>query len=63
MESKYSNFPSFSELPLQKDGPHGNSWGLWGHEDQIGTLNHLSEDAVARSAREEIKTGKRVSLK
>lgn len=63
MDSKYSEFPSFSALPLQRDGPRGNSWGLWGPNDQIGTLNYLSEDVVARAAKQEIKSGKRVCLK
>jgi hypothetical protein len=58
-----SEYPSFADLPLKKDGPHGNAWGLWGPEDQVGTLNHLTEDTVARAAKEHIKSGKRVSLK
>ncbi|KAJ5756026.1 hypothetical protein N7533_005569 [Penicillium manginii] len=62
MDSNYSEYPSFSDLPLKRDGPHGNSWGLWGPNDQIGTLNHLSEDVVARAAKQEIKSGKRVCL-
>lgn len=63
MESKYPKYPSFRELPLQRNGPHGNAWGRWDLEDQIGTLNHLKEDVVARAAKEEMRTGKRVSLK
>ncbi|KAL5366623.1 hypothetical protein BJX96DRAFT_170089 [Aspergillus floccosus] len=62
MDSRYSEYPSFRDLPLQPNGPRGNAWGLWGSGDQIGTLNHLKEDVVARAANEEIKTGRRVSL-
>ncbi|GKZ38315.1 hypothetical protein AbraIFM66950_010445 [Aspergillus brasiliensis] len=62
MEPKYPVYPSFSGLPLQKDGPPGNAWGLWGSDDQIGTLNHLTDAVVARAAKEEIRTGSRVSL-
>ncbi|PLB53677.1 hypothetical protein P170DRAFT_431496 [Aspergillus steynii IBT 23096] len=57
-----SEHPAFSSLPLDKAGPHGNAWGLWGPDDQIGTLNHLTPDVVATAAREEIRTGQRVSL-
>ncbi|RMZ24925.1 hypothetical protein D0859_11025 [Hortaea werneckii] len=53
---------SFDELPLDKNGPHGNAWGKWGSNDQIGTLNFLTEDVVAKAARDCILTGERVSL-
>ncbi|KAL3264696.1 hypothetical protein BDQ94DRAFT_173392 [Aspergillus welwitschiae] len=62
MDPKNQVYPSFNELPLQKDGPAGNAWGLWGPDDQIGCLNHLTDDVVARAAREEIRTGSRISL-
>lgn len=57
------SYPEFKDLPLDKNGPHGNAWGLWGPNDQIGTLNHLTDEVVSRAAREEIRTGQRVSLK
>lgn len=63
MGPKNQVYPSFNELPLQKDGPAGNAWGLWGPDDQIGCLNHLTDDVVARAAREEIRTGSWISLK
>ena len=53
----------FSNLPVYKDGPHGNAWGLWGADDQLGTLNYLTDEVVKRAAKEEIRTGKRISLK
>ena len=53
----------FDELPLDKNGPRGNAWGLWGPDDQLGTLNHLNDDAISQAARENIKTGSRLSLK
>lgn len=56
-------FPKSSDLPLDKNGPHGNSWGLWGLDDQLGTLNHLSDEVVSKAATENIKTGHRISLK
>lgn len=58
-----SEYPRFSDLPLQKDGPHGNAWGLWGSDDQLGTLNLLTDDVIAKAATENILTGQRISLK
>ncbi|KAK2595284.1 hypothetical protein QQS21_006999 [Conoideocrella luteorostrata] len=52
--------PSFNELPLRKDGPPGNAWGLFGDNDQCGTLNLLTPENVASAARE-IVDGVRVS--
>lgn len=58
-----SQRPSFDSLPLDKNGPHGNAWGLWGPDDQLGTLNLLTDEVVRKAAEENIKTGSRVSLK
>lgn len=56
-------YPIFDELPADKAGPRGNAWGLWGANDQLGTLNHLTPECVHAAAQEEIRTGDRVSLK
>jgi len=53
--------PSFSSLPLDKNGPAGNAWGLYGKDDEIGALNMLTP-SVVKSAASEIQTGERVSL-
>jgi hypothetical protein len=53
--------PPFEELPLDKNGPPGNAWGLYGKDDVLGALNMLTPDVVAAAATE-IKTGQRVSL-
>ena len=37
-----------------------NNWGRWGEEDQLGTLNHITSDAV-RHAAGLIRTGRTVS--
>lgn len=55
-------YPAFQDLPLQRPGPVGNAWTLWGPEDELGTLNHLTADVVQQAAKEEIITGERVSL-
>ena len=54
--------PRFSELPLEKGNPPYSAWGLYGKDDQLGTLNRLTDDLVLRTAREEIQTGVRISL-
>lgn len=58
--------PKFSELPLNKDDPPNSAWGLWGKnglDDQLGTLNYLTDALVLKTMKEEIQTGKRVGLK
>ncbi|KAM0689212.1 hypothetical protein Q7P36_011289 [Cladosporium allicinum] len=55
------SIPKFSDLPLDKNGPHHNAWGLYGANDQLGTLNRLTNEIVT-SAAKEIKTGTRISL-
>ncbi|KAF4126217.1 putative cyclase [Geosmithia morbida] len=54
--------PSFDSLPLRKDGPRGNAWGLYGSSDELGTIHLLTPERVARAAREEIIDGGRVSV-
>lgn len=53
--------PSFSSLPLRQGDPHHSAWGLWGPEDQLGTLNFLTEQTTLEAAKE-IKDGVRVNL-
>ncbi|KOS39108.1 hypothetical protein ACN38_g10071 [Penicillium nordicum] len=52
--------PAFDALPLRKDGPPGNAWGMFGDQDQMGMLNLLTPENTAAAARE-IVDGKRVS--
>ncbi|KAF7314967.1 hypothetical protein MIND_00010800 [Mycena indigotica] len=53
--------PSYDELPPFKNFP-GCAWGVWGADDQLGTINLLTEAVVKKSATEEIRTGRTVSL-
>ena len=55
-----SSQPSFDSLPLQKDGPRGNAWGLFGAKDELGRLNLLTPENT-REAAKEIIDGGRVS--
>jgi len=53
--------PSFQDLPLNKEDPFLSAWGLWGENDNLGTLNFLTENIVL-SAANEIKSGVRIGL-
>ncbi|KAH9901986.1 hypothetical protein F4778DRAFT_135115 [Xylariomycetidae sp. FL2044] len=57
-----NGIPNFQDLPLRKGDPHHSAWGLYGDDDQLGTLNRLTDERVAAAARTEIKTGQRISL-
>ncbi|KAH7347656.1 hypothetical protein B0T11DRAFT_343760 [Plectosphaerella cucumerina] len=56
-----SERPVFESLPLRENDPSYSAWGLWGPDDQLGTLNLLSSDTVKQAAAE-IKDGQRFSL-
>lgn len=51
--------PKFSDLPLRKGDPPYSAWGLYGPHDELGTLNRLTDELVAKTAAKEIKTGVR----
>ncbi|KAI0312333.1 hypothetical protein OF83DRAFT_1067370 [Amylostereum chailletii] len=53
--------PTFDELPHYKNFP-GCAWEVWGKDDQLGTVNLLTDAVVKRAASEEIRTGRAVSL-
>jgi hypothetical protein len=53
--------PPFSSLPLRKGDPPHSAWGLWGEDDNLGTLNYLSEENTKQAATE-IKEGIRIGL-
>jgi kynurenine formamidase len=48
--SDVDNLPSYHELPVRKGAPAGSSWGLWGDDDQLGTLNLLTDDRTLKAA-------------
>lgn len=54
--------PRFDELPLSPGDPKGSAWGLWGNQDERGTLNLITDDVV-RAASTEAIHGKVVNLK
>jgi hypothetical protein len=54
--------PPFSALPLDSSHPPHSAWCVWGRDDQLGTLNHLTPEVVVAAARDEIRTGIRIGL-
>lgn len=43
--------PAFAELPIKPDYPPHSAWGVFGDDDQIGTLNLLTPERVTAAAR------------
>jgi kynurenine formamidase len=43
--------PSFAELPIVDDAPPRSAWGVFGRDDQLGTLNFLTPERRAAAAR------------
>ncbi len=54
-----NGIPAFDDLPLRKGDPHHSAWGLYGDNDELGTLNRLTDERVLRSAKAEIQRGTR----
>lgn len=49
-----TSLPTFDELPNFADFT-GCAWSLWGAEDQLGTVNLLTDEVVKAAAQEEIR--------
>jgi len=53
--------PSYDELPVRPGAPPGSSWGVWGDDDVLGTLNLQTPERV-RAAAASIRTGRWFAL-
>jgi kynurenine formamidase len=53
--------PSYAELPVDDAAPPGSSWGVWGPDDQLGTLNLLT-DARTVAALSHVRSGRVFNL-
>ena len=42
--------PNYGELPVRAGAPAGSSWGLWGDDDVLGTLNLATPERATRGA-------------
>lgn len=56
------SFPTFDELPIRPNAPKAAAWGVWGDEDELGTLNHLNPERL-KTAMEEVVKGETIPLK
>lgn len=59
--SNRSALPTYAQLLTRTDAPAGSAWGIFGDEDEIGTLNHLTPERV-RSAAACVQTGETFNL-
>lgn len=39
--------PTYDQLPIDSKYPPHTAWGLWGEDDNLGTLNLLTKERVA----------------
>lgn len=52
----------FAALPWRSNDPALSTWGMWGSEDEVGTLNLINEHAI-KLALQEVTLGSTVPLK
>jgi kynurenine formamidase len=45
-----ARLPSYTELPIRPDLPARSAWGVFGEDDQLGTLNLLTPERVIEAA-------------
>jgi kynurenine formamidase len=53
--------PKYRELPKPDKSKLPLAWGVWGADDQVGTLNHITEETVRKAAKL-VKRGVRFNL-
>jgi hypothetical protein len=56
-----NGIPDFEKLPLRKEDPPLSAWGLYGPDDELGTLNRLTGGRVVEAVTE-VKTGVRSAV-
>jgi len=56
-----SSFPRRAALPQISGTPKGNAW-FWGGNDELGRLNLLTPQRIAKVTQENVKTGDSISL-
>ncbi|GAB7356261.1 hypothetical protein MBLNU459_g7072t1 [Dothideomycetes sp. NU459] len=61
MSVKVKQRPLFAALPLREDDPPFSAWGLYGSDDELGTLNLLTNERVLEAIKE-VRTGVRIGL-
>jgi len=56
-----SPFPAYSQLTRREGSLYPDAWGVFGDDDRIGTLNHLSRESVI-AAKDSMRTGRVINL-
>lgn len=46
-----TKLPEYDQLPIHSKYPPKTAWGLWGDDDDLGTLNLLTEERVMNVSR------------
>jgi kynurenine formamidase len=59
--NRREDVPSFAELLVRTDAPAGSAWGIFGENDQLGTVNFLTAERVL-DAKACIRAGKFFNL-
>ncbi|KAK6074466.1 hypothetical protein SCUP234_08250 [Seiridium cupressi] len=42
----YADWPSYDDLPLDPSYPTKAAWGVWGADDELGSLNHITNETI-----------------
>ncbi|KAI8971545.1 hypothetical protein BDF20DRAFT_885059 [Mycotypha africana] len=50
MTFEKNTLPTYDQLPIDPKYPPHTAWGLWGEDDNYGTLNLLTEERVQKAA-------------
>jgi kynurenine formamidase len=45
-----ADVPSYDQLPIREGAPAGAAWGVFGDDDQLGTINLLTPERVIQAA-------------
>lgn len=59
--SSPASLPRYRDLPTARTAPDRSAWGLWGDEDEVGTINLLTGEHARRAAAL-VRTGRVFSL-
>ena len=49
-DSEFAGIPSYRELMSRKSAPAGSAWGIFGADDEVGTLNFITPECVQHAA-------------
>ncbi|HEY8491533.1 MAG TPA: cyclase family protein [Dehalococcoidia bacterium] len=49
-DGQLQNLPAYHQLPVREGAPAGSAWGVFGDDDQVGTVNLLTPDVVRHAA-------------